>query len=482
MKTPCNYNDITLPQPPAHIHLMGICGTGMAALAGMFAERGYKVTGSDEGVYPPMSDFLSSLGINPFQGYRPENLEGKPDCVIVGNVIRRINPEAVAMEEMGLPFMSMADALVRFFAQDKTRIVVTGTHGKTTVSSMIAWILADNGMDPGFFIGGIPKNFQRNYRLGSGNHFVIEGDEYDTAYFDKTPKFLHYSPSISVMTSCEFDHADIYSDVEVIEEQFTKFAGLMGSAGKLIACGSDERVIRIARKSIAPVEFYGLGNGYDWSAGSLEFSDGLIGFSLNHGIHGITEARLPLTGLHNVSNAVAAVAVAQSVGIPVSSAIKSLEKYEGVKRRQDVLGEIAGVLVMDDFAHHPTAVRTTVHGVKARFPQRRLVAVFEPRTNTSRRAVFQQDYVESFGDADQVIIREVARIDAIPEEERFSSAKLAKDLVSKGKIAHYCSTTEEILEILQLCLRPDDVVLIMSNGSFDNLGSRLMEMLKGRGQ
>jgi UDP-N-acetylmuramate: L-alanyl-gamma-D-glutamyl-meso-diaminopimelate ligase len=452
----------------------------MGALAGMFYESGCRVTGSDQAVYPPMSDFLRDLGIKVQQGYSPSNLSPRPDLVVVGNVIRRTNPEAIALEASGIPFTSMPGALNQYFTNGKTRIVVTGTHGKTTVSSMIAWILFNQGLDPGFMIGGLPGNFQKNYRLGTGRHFVLEGDEYDTAYFDKQPKFLHYRPDVAVITSCEFDHADIYPDLEDIRRQFRKFAGLVPADGHLIAFGGDDWIVRMVAGWACAVHTYGFKDEMEWLAECpVELHQ-----SMKAGVRfrgrKVASGTLPVLGYHNLMNAVAALAAVNCVGVNPQEAMEALGSFKGVKRRQDILGEEAGVVLIDDFAHHPTAVKATCSGVRSRFPDRRLVAVFEPRTNTSKRAIFQELYVPAFLDADVIVLREPRDVEAIPETDRFSSSMLASRLRELGKNAQAFADTDELIDFLVDELRPNDVALVMSNGSFDNLNGRLLEILKER--
>jgi len=469
-----------LPDRPAHVHLMGICGTGMSALAGMFHEIGLRVTGSDQGMYPPVSDFLRNLGIQATEGYRPENLDPRPDLVVVGNVIRRTNPEAVALQASGIPYTTLPGALTRYFTQGRTRIVVTGTHGKTTVSSMIAWILHAEGLDPGFMIGGIAAHFGRNYRLGRGGHFVVEGDEYDTAYFEKTPKFLHYQPDVGVITSCEFDHGDIYASLDEIKEQFRSFVRLIPRNGRLIANLDDAEVAEVAAAAIARVEGYKAGRSAEWTVGeAIDTSNGMQVTLARNG-HEAARGILPVTGFHNVLNALAAVAVVVGEGISPQSALSKLESFRGVKRRQEVVGEEAGVTVIDDFAHHPTAVKVTCAGIRRRYPKRRLVTVFEPRTNTSRRSVFQAAYVSAFFDADLIVLREPRDVGAIPESDRFDSARLARDLKSGGQEARAFGDTDGIVAFLSTELHYGDVVLVMSNGSFDGLVGRVLAMLKER--
>jgi UDP-N-acetylmuramate: L-alanyl-gamma-D-glutamyl-meso-diaminopimelate ligase len=471
-------DDIPLVKPPAHVHLMGICGTAMASLAGMFHESGYTVTGSDQATYPPMSDFLRDLGISVMNGYRAQNLDPVPDLVVVGNVIRRNNPEAVALETLGIPFASMPDALNRYFIGNRIRIVIAGTHGKTTVSAMIAWILYQEGRDPGFMIGGVPVNFKKNYRLGSGSLFVIEGDEYDTAYFDKSPKLIHYKPDIGVITSCEFDHADIYGSLEEIKRQFRIFAELVPSAGNLVAYGGDDTVGEIIAGCDSPVQKYGFESNMDWTASVLnDCPEGIKAIIMKDGQEAAA-GTLPVFGFHNVLNAVAAIAATASVGIEPQKAMDALGSFQGVKRRQQILGDTAGILLIDDFAHHPTAVKVTCDAVRSRYGNRRLIAVFEPRTNTSRRAIFQEAYVHAFLSADLIVLKEPGDVAGIPEAERFSSERLARDLRGMGKAARAFDDTDGLLEFLLNELRTGDVALTMSNGSFDDLGPRLLASLR----
>ncbi len=469
-------------EPGAHIHLMGICGTGMAALAGLLTESGYRVTGSDQAVYPPMSDLLAELGIDIIEGYKASNLEINPDLVVVGNVIRRVNPEAVALEESGIPFCSMPSAIRSYFASEKIRIVVAGTHGKTTVSSMISWILFRAGLDPGFIIGGVPNNFHKSYRLGRGRFFVIEGDEYDTAYFDKKPKFLHYDPDVAVITSCEFDHADIYNNLGQIQEQFVALLSKVPTTGRIVAYGDDPGIRQMVADSAVPLYTYGLNSGAEWTLEhARKLADGLSASFIRNG-NEVAAGILPVMGLHNLLNATAAVAVAESVGVSPQQAVIALGSFEGVKRRQEILGHAGGITIVDDFAHHPSAVKVTCDGVRKHFPNRRLVAVFEPRTNTSRRSIFQTMYVPSLVGVDLAVLREPRGVDELPQSDRFSSPRLAQDLMDAGTKAYAFDDTEEILNYLLHELRTGDVVLIMSNGSFDGIGLRLLRALKGKGQ
>ena len=472
--------DPALNQVPGqvhHIHVMGICGTGMAALAGMLKEQGYRVTGSDQNVYPPMSDFLAASGIPVQEGYRPENLIPRPDLVVVGNVIRAVNPEAVRLAELRIPYVSMPQALGHFFLQDHTSLVVAGTHGKTTTSSLLASALHHTGYAPGFMIGGIVQEFQRNFALGQGKYFVVEGDEYDTAFFDKGSKFLHYRPDFAIITSIEFDHADIFADLEVIKKAFRRFVALVPRDGAIIACMDDPVVREIVGPATCPVVSYGTGKDCQWRVSDFQPLGLRSAFTVHAGGSRFGEFILPMPGLHNVLNATAVIALLHRLGLDQTEISKGLASFQGVKRRQQIRGEVNNITVVDDFAHHPTAVRETVRALKAAWPERRLVVVFEPRTNSSRRAVFQEQYADAFPQGELIVVREHVPLDSVPEEQQFSSAQLVRDLRATGKDAHYFATTDEILDFLAGKTRPGDVVAILSNGGFDNIHERLLARL-----
>lgn len=466
-----------LPEKLAHIHLMGICGTGMASLAGMLKEQGYAVTGSDANVYPPMSLLLESLRIPVFEGYGPGNLTPETDLVIVGNVITRMNPEAVALQRRKLPYLSFPQAVRQFAIRDKASIVITGTHGKTTTSALMAWILETAGLDPGFMIGGIPRNFKTNFKLGKGPYFVIEGDEYDAAFFDKGPKFLHYNPRYAILTSIEFDHADIYRDLDHVIESFRRLMDLMPGEGYLIANGDDETVRREISHSRCRVETYGFGGGNHWRIGDIADSEKFTGFNVFHGERVRASLETPLFGRHNMANCLSAVALAHILDVPPEALKMALKTFKSVKRRQEILGEKKGIVVMDDFAHHPTAVKETVQAVKQKFPRRRLVVVFEPRSNSSRRNIFQAQYAGAFDKGDVVMIREPPMVENIPMAERFSAGQLVSDLGKRGREAHAFTDTDSLLTSLLSGARAGDTVLIMSNGGFDNLHQRLLDAL-----
>jgi len=460
-----------------HIHLLGICGTGMAALAGILKEQGFRVTGSDEHVYPPMSTMLEGLGIPLQNGYRPENLTPVPDLVVVGNVIRRENPEAQAVLAQNLPRLSLPEALNRFLVGDRQSIVVAGTHGKTTTTALISWLLFALGLDPGFMVGGIAKNFQANYRVGRGRHVVMEGDEYDTAFFDKRPKFVHFTPRAAVLTSIEFDHADIYPDLNVIIQAFETFLSTIAPGGRVLAWGDAPLVREVCGRNHAPVAFYGLNGDVAWQAAMLRPGPGGMHFTVLKDGARWGEFFLPMVGEHNVLNALAALAVLSEVGVEAPPLQKALPGFKGVKKRQEVAGEFDGVLVVEDFAHHPTAVRVTLAAVRQAYPKRRLVAAFEPRTNTSRRRIFQEPYARAFKDADLVLVREPPDLWKVAPEEQFSSRELIADLQAEGQEALYFPDTDALLEGLLHTLRPGDVVLMMSNGDFNHLAPRLCEAL-----
>ncbi len=468
--------------PPQHLHLIAACGTGMGSLAGMLKARGYHVTGSDQHVYPPMSTQLEAWGIPIATGFRPENLVPRPDLVVVGNVISRGNPEAEAAQQAGIPVLSFPQALAQFFIQERHSVVVTGTHGKSTTTGLIAWLLDHAGLDPTFFVGAVLRNFASTFRLGDGPHVVVEGDEYDSAYFDKGPKFLHYRPRTAVLTSVEFDHADIYRDLDHVRSAFASFVPLLPADGRLVACYDQPHVrALLASASIAcPVDTYGLTPEAVWHAATWQPTP--QGTHLTVHYHGqlFGHFQSPLFGPHNVHNCLAALAVGHHLGLSAMQMAAGLATFANLKRRCEVRGAVDGITVIDDFAHHPTAVRVTITGMRQAYPQARLWAVFEPRTATSRRAVFQQDYIDALGLADGIIIADVHRKEQLSPEQRFSPEELITALRHQGKAAWFSPSTAGILAHLQQDTRPGDVVLIMSNGGFDNIHERLLQALRER--
>jgi UDP-N-acetylmuramate: L-alanyl-gamma-D-glutamyl-meso-diaminopimelate ligase len=460
-----------------HVHLMGVCGTGMASLAGLLKERGLHVTGSDQNVYPPMSDFLAAMSIPAASGYRAENLAGPPDLVIVGNVITRDNPEALELARNGLPYLSLPQALRRYAIEGKRSIVVAGTHGKTTTSALASWVLETAGLAPGFMIGGIPRNFKANFKQGTGPYFVIEGDEYDSAFFDKGPKFLHYVPWTAVLTGIEFDHADIYRDLDHVLGSFRAFISLIPADGLLIVNADDRLAAAEAERANCPVAFYGLDSRAGWSAANVSFTGAAATLDVERPAGTPIPIETPLYGRHNMSNLIAVCALADHLGIDPSTVRRAAREFKGVRRRQEVRGEPGGVTVIDDFAHHPTAVRETIGAVREKYGKRRIVAVFEPRSNSSRRKIFQALYAESFDPADLVYIAEPPLMEKIPPEDRFSSRVLVEDLAGRGIEAVYSPDTHGLVENLTGRVRRGDVVLIMSNGAFDGLHEKLLARL-----
>lgn len=469
------------PAAPAHIHLIGICGTAMAALAGMLKERGYKVTGSDQQVYPPMSDFLAGQHIAVQPGFLAEHLHPEPDLVIVGNVVRAVNPEAIELARLGLPYLSMPQALAHFFLQGKVPLVVSGTHGKTTTSSLLATTLHRMGETPGFMIGGIVEAFGRNYNVSKSPYFVVEGDEYDTAFFNKVSKFHHYLPKFAICTSVEFDHADIFPDLAAIKKTFAGFFGRIPQDGALIAHGDDPVLSELLPSARCPVITYGSGENCRWRLHGIASRDLHSSFSFSYqGAEGALQGscELPMPGRHNCLNALAVIALLHRLGFPLERILPAISTFEGVKRRQQIRGTVRGITVVDDFAHHPTAVQLTLQALRQAWPQSRLLAVFEPRTNSSRRAVFQEDYAKSFAGADQILIRQALPLDGIAAEEQFSSTRLAADLCSQGLNAQSFADTDGILDYLASHTQSGDKVVIFSNGGFDNIHSRLLARLQ----
>jgi UDP-N-acetylmuramate: L-alanyl-gamma-D-glutamyl-meso-diaminopimelate ligase len=465
-------------KPGERVHLLGIGGAAMAPLAGMLAERGFRVTGSDASVYPPASTLLASLGIAWKEGYREENLEPRPDWLIVGNAISRGNPELEYALDANIPYLSLPEVLRETFLPGHTRIVAAGTHGKTTTTAMLAWMFHVAGRRPDFLAGGVIPDFRdRSYGLEGGEDFILEGDEYDSAYFDKAPKFLHYRPDLLVVTSIEFDHADIYPDLASIELQFRRLVNLVPRRGRIVAWGESETVARAVAKAFCPVETYGLGPSCEWMAGDLEVLEGQMSFRAAHRGREEARVRLNLAGRHNVLNALAAIAIARARGIEREAIETALAGFRGARRRMEVRGEPGGILVVDDFAHHPTAIRETLAAARMRWPGRRLIAAFEPRSNTMCRRVFEPELAEALAVADLALLGPVHRLQLVREEERLSPDRVAGDLADRGRAARAFASAEAIAEFLAGECRPGDLVLVMSNGSFDHLCDRLLELL-----
>ncbi|MCU0613733.1 MAG: UDP-N-acetylmuramate:L-alanyl-gamma-D-glutamyl-meso-diaminopimelate ligase [Desulfobacterales bacterium] len=472
-----NSKNNVIPENVKKIHLIAVCGTAMGALAAMLKDMGYQVTGSDQKVYPPMSEFLSTKHIHVNDGFNGDNITGDMDLVVVGNAVRKDNPEVKTVDEKGLSFCSMPQAVNHFIAQDKKLMVVTGTHGKTTTSSLLAWILFHAGLDPSYVIGGMLKNFNSNYRLGNGKYMVIEGDEYDTAFFDKGPKFLHYPPFAAILTGIEFDHADIFKDISSIKQAFTAFIEKISPSSLVLAYDDDTNIRRISTDSGCSFVYYGKDPQSEWYLKESGVNGSKTVFQLYKDGKFFGTFQTPLIGEHNLLNAMPVIAICHSIGIDHHTISSGLESFQGVKRRQEIRGVKNGVTVMDDFAHHPTAVRETIRAVKPFYPHGRVIAVFEPRTNTSMRNIFQDIYPLSFDGADLICVRKPPLLEKIPKNERFSSEQLVQSLKKQGKDAYYFDDTEPIIKFLTGSVKSGDLVLIMSNGGFDNIHQRLLDAL-----
>lgn len=479
-----NVLDTLEPGSVRRVHLVGVAGTGMGSFAGMLKAAGYEVTGSDENVYPPMSDMLKAWGIPAASPYRRENLDdAKPDLVIIGNVIRRVNPEATAVRERGLKQMSFPAALGSLFLARSHAVVVAGTHGKTTTSSMMAHVLVEAGKDPSFLVGGVTQNYSGNYRVGKGPHFVVEGDEYDTAYWDKGSKFLHYRPRTAILTSVEFDHADIFRDLPHYEATFEKFVRLIPQDGQLIVCAAYPNAVKLAREGCqGRVVTYVAKEGADADYVPREVSFGANGARFQVVERGtvLGTVELPMGGLHNVENALSVIAAARGLGLSFDEIARGLSTFQGVKRRQEPRGEPNGILVVDDFAHHPTAVRETIDAIHHRYPERRLWAIFEPRSNTSRRNIHQEDYAHAFTGATRATLKVPERHDKVPVGEELDVRKLVADLQAQGIAAEGSTDVQAMVDLVARESRPGDVLLVMSNGSFGGFIEKLLVALKAR--
>src|SRR5450432_1145279 len=461
-----------------HIHLIGICGTAMASLAGMLAERGFRVTGSDAAAYPPMSDFLQSLGIPVSQPFAVANLTPAPDLVVIGNAISRGNVELEHVLDQRMPFCSLPQLLHDEFLRGKEVLVVAGTHGKTTTTSMLAWIFESAGLQPSFLIGGIAENFGRSFQLGAGKYFILEGDEYDTAFFDKGPKFLHYFPDSIILTSVEFDHADIYKDLDAVETAFKRLVNLIPRRGRIVGFDAGDSMARCLERAFCPVERYGSGDNADWKIHNLQFEPAITRWTLLRDGKPWADLEFPLAGEYNVWNASAAAAVAASAGISSDAIATALKTFKSVKRRLEVKAEVNGITLIDDFAHHPTAIAETLKALRARYPGRRLWAILEPRSNTLRRNVFQDELARSLAVADEIVIANVFKSDSIPEAERLDVNAVAAHLAQTG---HHARVLADVESIVQLCapeMRSGDVIAILSNGGFGGIYEKLPQRLR----
>ena len=464
-----------------HYHLIGICGTAMASLAGMLQARGHLVTGSDENVYPPMSGMLESLGIQIMRGYDATNV-GSPDCIVVGNAIPRGNPEVEAALNRRLNYRSLPEVLKEEFIRGRRSLVVAGTHGKTTTTSLAAWIIDQAGLNPSFLVGGVVQNFGVSFRVTESDYFIIEGDEYDTAYFDKGPKFMHYLPEIAIVNNIEFDHADIYKDLDAVKLAFRRLMNLVPGSGRLIV-GWDSPAVRqvvasFGKRLFTNLETFGISNDAIWQAHNISYSEGMTHFLVSQEGEPWAEVSTPLIGDFNVRNCLAAIIAADAWGIERQTIRKALATFKSVRRRLEVRGEINGVTVIDDFAHHPTAVQETLVALRTKYPHGRLIAVFEPRSRTSCHATFQKAYIDAFAAANYVIVSRVydaqraAEMGGVLDIER-----LIADVSATGKPALAITDVDEIVSTLKDQLLAGDVVAIMSNGSFGGIHEKLMTTL-----
>src|SRR6202521_1939485 len=479
-----------------HIHLIGICGTAMASLAGMLKQRGFRVTGSDAAAYPPMSDFLGELGIPVAQPFDPRNVDpqnadqsgaARPDLVVVGNAVSRGNVELEQVLDQGIPLCSLPQLLHDEFLRGKEVLVVAGTHGKTTTTSMLAWIFHTAGLQPSFLIGGIAENFASSFQLGQGKHFIIEGDEYDSAFFDKGPKFLHYFSAAGILTSVEFDHADIYKDLDAVETAFKRLVNLVPRRGRIIAFdsgdASSESLNRCVQKAFCPVERYGTfdrtRNRARWKIANLKLDAERTSWSVVRDGEPWADFEFPLGGEFNVWNATAAAALAANYEISKDVMAKALKTFRSVKRRLEVKAQVNGITIIDDFAHHPTAIEQTILALRARYPKSRLWVVLEPRSNTMRRNVLQDALSRSLALADQVVIAAIFKSEAIPEAERLDLQRVIDEIQKRGKQARIFADADAIVNAIAPELRERDVVSILSNGGFGGIYEKLPQRLRG---
>ena len=471
---------------PLHYHLIGIGGSAMASLAGLLKAAGHTVTGSDENVYPPMSNELQQMGISYNQGYKAENLKPKPDIVVVGNVVSRGNPELEEVLIRKLRYTSAAATIKEEFIWGRHSLAVAGTHGKTTTTSLLAWVLESAGLKPSFLIGGVAENFGKSFRLTDSKYFVIEADEYDTAYFDKGPKMWHYLPDTAIVNNIEFDHADIYRDEEAYKFAFARFINLVPKNGVVIAGWDSPLVRELAPKSFAPLESFGYSAGDDaelptnqthWHARDVEFGESGTRFRALRSDKEWGRVDTPLAGAFSVRNVLAVIAAAESVKADRDGVREGLRTFASVKRRMEVRGEVRGVVVIDDFAHHPTAVRETIDAVKQKYKGRRIVAVYEPRSYTAQRREFQDVYAQAFAGADETIFASLFRPDRYTKETALDLNKLIADIIASGKNAKQLKDADAIVQDLSPRLKERDVVLIMSNGGFGGIHQKLLDAL-----
>ena len=461
------------------IHLIGVCGTAMATLAALLRRKGHDVRGSDQNVYPPMSDFLAAEGIRILTGYREEHITGDLDMVVVGNAISRGNPELETVLERRIRYCSLPEAIRDTFLWGARSIVVAGTHGKTTTASLTGWLLTHGRLDPTVLVGGIALNFGEggsSYRLGAGRDFVIEGDEYDSAFFDKTAKFLKYLPEVAVVNNVEFDHADIYPDLDAVRLAFRRLVNLVPRNGLLLLGADSPDALALKERAVSPVETFGVGSEADWQAHDVETADGVTHFKVRRRGAPFGGFQSPLLGAHNVRNALAAVAVGSSRGLDAAAMAEGLRRFRGIRRRLETVGVARGVTIVDDFAHHPTAVHETLSALRAGYPERRIWAVFEPRSASSCRRIFQDEFARAFGSADDVVVAAVFR-STLPEDERLSAPELVSDLQARGQRARFIPEIDDIVRTIVEEHREGDLVVLMSNGAFGGIHQKLLKAL-----
>jgi len=458
---------------PQKFHFIGICGTAMGSAAAALQERGFKVSGSDESVYPPMSIFLEERGIKLHQGYAQENIPAEADVVVVGNAMKRGNPEVEAVLNRKLFYLSLPEVLKNYFLRGKHNLVVTGTHGKTTTTSLLAWIMEKAGRKPGFLIGGIPKNLGQGARLNDSKYFVIEGDEYDSAFFDKRSKFVHYLPELVIVNNIEFDHADIFKDLDEIKLSFKRLLNIVPENGMVLVNGDDHNCVEVAKDCRAQMVEVGFSKNCAQRIRDVAYSTNGSRFKLGEDVY-----QIPLIGEFNVRNAAMAVTAARFYDVPKTKIDNALKSFKGIARRQEVRGEAHGVKVIDDFGHHPTAIAQTLEALRHRYHGQRIWAVFEPRSNTTRRAVFQHELPKALKQADGVFISQVARLDQIPEAERLHPEEIVKEISEAGRAAFYEKNADAIVDRIGPLLKEKDVVVVFSNGAFDNIHEKLLKRLQ----
>ncbi len=457
------------------VHFVGICGTAMASAAAAMKEKGFTVTGSDTNVYPPMSTFLAERKIEVMPAYAQQNLAHKPDLVVIGNAMSRGNPEVEAVLEHKLRHCSLPELLKEFFMRGKRVLVVSGTHGKTTTTSLLTWVFEHNGLKPSFLIGGIPNNLGQGARFTDSEWFIIEGDEYDTAFFDKRSKFVHYLPEVAIINNLEFDHADIFPDLASIQKSFSHFIRLVPQNGLLLANGDDANIAPLLNVNFCPVKRFGLGEDNAVRAFNLRYGPTASEFELPS-----FKFHIDMVGELSVRNALAVVAAAKHCGLKNQQIQDAFSTFKGIKRRMEIKGIAGGVTVVDDFGHHPTAIRETLKALRLKFPTQKIWAIFEPRSNTTRRNVFQTEMVEALLGADAIVVAEIAKLEQVPVEQRLDPAKLMRDIKASGKPAEYLPSVEAIVEHVKKNVSGGDVVCVFSNGGFGGIHQKLLSAFQYR--